>query len=194
MKSSRETEGAGAPWEGVLRGAGCPAIRTHSAPAWQPTPGVRGVASVIRIESCISLAATRYWYHWQQRTFQSEDGSRSHTAITYHGRRGHLVKQAAAGQRRVAGAKTELLAISAEGELPAGGAGRAGLGLPPRRNAHIHVARSVLRVNGTAMEAGDRARVRDERLLSFEGGQDAGALLFDLRPVDLPMRWIGRKF
>ena len=147
---------------------------------------VRGVASVIRIESCISLAATRYWYHRQQRTFQPEYGSRSHTAITYHGGHGHSVKQAAAGQRGVAGAKTELLAISAEGELPAGGAGRAGLGLPPRRN--------VLRVNGTAMEAGDRARVRDDRLLSFEGGQDAGALLFDLRPVGLPMRRICRKF
>lgn len=66
------------------------------------------------------------------------------------------------------------------------GAEHAEISLPPGRYAYVHVARGTLRVNGIAMEAGDGARVRDERLLSFDGGQNAEVLVFDLRPVASP--------
>lgn len=68
------------------------------------------------------------------------------------------------------------------------GAEQARFNLPPQRHAYVHVARGTLRINGIALEAGDGARIRDERMLDFEGGQDAEVLLFDLRPVELPMR------
>jgi redox-sensitive bicupin YhaK (pirin superfamily) len=68
------------------------------------------------------------------------------------------------------------------------GAERAEFNLAAGRYAYVHVARGALRVNGVALQAGDGARVRDERRLSFEGGQDAEVLLFDLRPNELPAR------
>lgn len=68
------------------------------------------------------------------------------------------------------------------------GAEQAGFNLPSGRYAYVHVARGTLRLNDTMMEAGDGARIRNERTLSFGGGQDAEVLLFDLRPVELPIR------
>lgn len=68
------------------------------------------------------------------------------------------------------------------------GAERAQFSLSPDRYAYVHVARGSVQVNGTVMEAGDGARIRDERVLTFDSGQDAEVLLFDLRPLDLPMR------
>ena len=47
-------------------------------------------------------------------------------------------------------------------------------------------ARGSLRVNGTAMSAGDGARIREAGTLHFDGGADAEVLLFDLRPQELP--------
>jgi redox-sensitive bicupin YhaK (pirin superfamily) len=60
--------------------------------------------------------------------------------------------------------------------------------LSPQRYAYVHVARGSLQVNGIAMGPGDGARVRDERMLGLDNGQDAEVLLFDLRPNDLPKR------
>lgn len=61
--------------------------------------------------------------------------------------------------------------------------------LPPERHAYLHVARGALRVNGIAMSTGDGARIREEQRLSFDSGQDAEVLLFDLRPAELPGRY-----
>jgi len=68
------------------------------------------------------------------------------------------------------------------------GAEQAELKLAPERYAYVHVARGRLNVNGLALEAGDGARVRDEPMLRFDGGQHAEVLLFDLRAVELPTR------
>jgi redox-sensitive bicupin YhaK (pirin superfamily) len=59
--------------------------------------------------------------------------------------------------------------------------------LPPNRHAYVHVARGSLQVNGTRFGAGDGARVRDERELRLDGGEQAEVLLFDLRPNELPL-------
>ncbi|MDA8256193.1 MAG: pirin family protein [Betaproteobacteria bacterium] len=56
------------------------------------------------------------------------------------------------------------------------------------RYAYVHVARGALQVNGTVMQAGDGARVRDAGTLAFEGGADSEVLLFDLRGRELPGR------
>lgn len=53
------------------------------------------------------------------------------------------------------------------------------------RYAYIHVARGEVTVNGMAFKAGDGARVRHERELSFTAGKEAEVLLFDLRPVEV---------
>lgn len=63
---------------------------------------------------------------------------------------------------------------------------RATLELDPDRYAYVHVARGQVSVNGTALGAGDGARVRDERALTFAGGQQAEVLVFDLRARELP--------
>lgn len=68
------------------------------------------------------------------------------------------------------------------------GAERADFRLLPQRYAYVHVARGTLRVNDINMAAGDGARIRDEATLSFDNGQDAEVLLFDLRPRELPGR------
>lgn len=68
------------------------------------------------------------------------------------------------------------------------GAEHAELKLPEQRHAYVHVARGSLRVNGTRLGAGDGARIREERTLSFDGAEDAEVLVFDLRPFDLPRR------
>jgi redox-sensitive bicupin YhaK (pirin superfamily) len=64
---------------------------------------------------------------------------------------------------------------------------RATLELAPDRYAYVHVARGALHVNGVRMHAGDGARVRLEKELTFTGGDNAEVLVWDLRPNELPM-------
>ncbi|SFP41970.1 hypothetical protein SAMN05216229_102215 [Geopseudomonas sagittaria] len=59
--------------------------------------------------------------------------------------------------------------------------------LPANRFAYIHVARGALTVNGQRLQAGDGARLRNVREIDFSAGDDAEVLLFDLRPVELPL-------
>lgn len=61
------------------------------------------------------------------------------------------------------------------------GAESARVELAPERYAYVHVARGSVTVNGVAMNEGDGARIRDERVLTFADGRDAEALVFDLR-------------
>ena len=68
------------------------------------------------------------------------------------------------------------------------GAERTEFAVPAGRYAYVHVARGALRVNGIAMQAGDGARIREAGTLTFDGGQDAEVLLFNLRPNELPGR------
>ncbi|HEY6612398.1 MAG TPA: quercetin 2,3-dioxygenase, partial [Pseudomonas sp.] len=42
-------------------------------------------------------------------------------------------------------------------------------------------------VNGQRLTAGDGARLRNVRDIDFSAGDNAEVLLFDLRPVELPM-------
>lgn len=64
------------------------------------------------------------------------------------------------------------------------GAGGCEFMLPANRWAYVHVAHGAVQLNGTAMVAGDGARIRNEPLLRFDKGQNAEVLLFDLRPAD----------
>lgn len=83
------------------------------------------------------------------------------------------------------------LAVDQDARVHAGlfdGVEQARFPLPAQRQAYLHVARGALRVNDIAMQAGDGARIRDERMLSFDHGQGAEILLFDLRPTDIPLR------
>lgn len=59
--------------------------------------------------------------------------------------------------------------------------------LPADRFAYIHVARGALTVNGQRLSAGDGARLRNVRDIDFSAGDNAEVLLFDLRPVELPL-------
>ncbi len=60
------------------------------------------------------------------------------------------------------------------------------LTLPAERHAYVHVARGSLEVNGRRLSAGDGARLRRVREISFGAGENAEVLVFDLRPVELP--------
>jgi len=66
------------------------------------------------------------------------------------------------------------------------GAERAEVDLGPGRYAYVHVIRGSVRVNGTLLEEGDGARVRNEETLAFSDGRDAEALVFDMRPLEVP--------
>lgn len=59
--------------------------------------------------------------------------------------------------------------------------------LPADRFAYIHVARGALTVNGQRLTAGDGARLRNVQDIDFSAGDNAEVLLFDLRPVELPL-------
>ena len=63
---------------------------------------------------------------------------------------------------------------------------RAELRLGPNRYAYVHVIRGAVKVNGTPLNDGDGARVRNEQSLVFSDGRDAEILVFDLRPRELP--------
>jgi redox-sensitive bicupin YhaK (pirin superfamily) len=52
--------------------------------------------------------------------------------------------------------------------------------LAPGRRAYVHVARGGIRVNGTALAAGDAAMIEGERSVVLDHGQSAEVLLFDL--------------
>lgn len=58
--------------------------------------------------------------------------------------------------------------------------------LENNRYAYVQMARGKLEVNGVQLREGDGVRVRDETSLRFENGEGAEALLFDLRPRELP--------
>ena len=57
---------------------------------------------------------------------------------------------------------------------------QASLELAPGRHAYVHVARGDVKVNGTALKAGDGAAFSDERSIALEGVQGAEVLVFDL--------------
>jgi quercetin 2,3-dioxygenase len=48
------------------------------------------------------------------------------------------------------------------------------------RRAYVHVARGSVHVNGTALAAGDAAKIAVETSLALDHGRDAEVLLFDL--------------
>lgn len=66
------------------------------------------------------------------------------------------------------------------------GAESATLELEAPRHAYVHVARGSIQVNGTRLQEGDGARLRDERRIVLDGGRDAEVLVFDLRARELP--------
>jgi redox-sensitive bicupin YhaK (pirin superfamily) len=53
--------------------------------------------------------------------------------------------------------------------------------LPPGRQAYVHVARGSAQLNGTALTAGDGAKISAEKELRLSGGQAAEVLLFDMK-------------
>ena len=61
------------------------------------------------------------------------------------------------------------------------GAERADLELSAGRETYVHVARGSLAVNGLRLTEGDGIKVRGEKALHFDQGQDAEVLVFDLR-------------
>jgi quercetin 2,3-dioxygenase len=63
------------------------------------------------------------------------------------------------------------------------------LTLAENRYAYIHIARGSVEVNGVRLQAGDGAKVREERVLKIQAGQEAEILIFDLRPQALPKKW-----
>lgn len=86
-------------------------------------------------------------------------------------------------------ARTGVLDIYQDARVHAGlfdGNEQATLDLEPGRYAYVHVARGQVSVNGMVLAAGDGARVRGERALTFAEGQQAEVLAFDLRARELP--------
>ncbi|MDB6444717.1 hypothetical protein SAMN03159507_01408 [Pseudomonas sp. NFACC32-1] len=60
------------------------------------------------------------------------------------------------------------------------------LTLAPDRYAYVHVARGKVELNGVQLQEGDGVRVREEQVLTFNNGEDAEVLVFDLQPRELP--------
>jgi quercetin 2,3-dioxygenase len=52
--------------------------------------------------------------------------------------------------------------------------------LAPGRRAYVHVVRGSVKVNGTALAAGDAAKIENETSIRVDGGVDAEVLVFDL--------------
>jgi hypothetical protein len=52
--------------------------------------------------------------------------------------------------------------------------------LAPGRRAYVHVVRGAVRVNGTALSAGDAAKLVDEAAVKLHAAKAAEVLLFDL--------------
>jgi quercetin 2,3-dioxygenase len=57
---------------------------------------------------------------------------------------------------------------------------RATHAIAPGRRVYVHVARGGVRVNGTALRAGDAVKADGLRELVLDGGHDAEVLVFDL--------------
>jgi len=55
------------------------------------------------------------------------------------------------------------------------------LALDPGRLVYVHVVRGQVRVNGTALQGGDAAKLSGESSLELDGGRDAEVLVFDLQ-------------
>ena len=66
------------------------------------------------------------------------------------------------------------------------GSQRAELNLGAGRYAYVHVIRGAVGVNGTPLNDGDGARVRDEQQLVFSDGKHAEVIVFDLPPHEFP--------
>lgn len=62
----------------------------------------------------------------------------------------------------------------------------AAIELAAGRYAYVHVARGSVEVNGTRLDEGDGARLRDPGRVTLAAGRAAEVLLFDLRPRELP--------
>jgi hypothetical protein len=85
----------------------------------------------------------------------------------------------------------EALAVYQDVRVYAGcfGAGeQAQLTLADDRYAYVHIVRGSLTVNGTALNAGDGARIRNESQIDLQQGDNAEVLVFDLRPQEQPGR------
>jgi redox-sensitive bicupin YhaK (pirin superfamily) len=52
--------------------------------------------------------------------------------------------------------------------------------LAPGRRAYVHVVRGSARVNGSALTAGDAAKIEDETMIRIDNADGAEILLFDL--------------
>ena len=75
--------------------------------------------------------------------------------------------------------------VNADARLFAGlldGDEQASLALDPKRKSYVHLVRGELSVNGTALSAGDAAKLTGESQLALSGGKDAEVLVFDLQP------------
>jgi quercetin 2,3-dioxygenase len=75
--------------------------------------------------------------------------------------------------------------LHAQARIHAGlfdGGETARLALDPARLAYVHVVRGRLRVNGTALQGGDAAKLSGESALELDGGHDAEVLVFELQP------------
>lgn len=59
---------------------------------------------------------------------------------------------------------------------------KANLSIATGRLAYIHVARGNVEVNGTALKAGDAAKLRDVDVITIANGQQAEVLVFDMVP------------
>ncbi|WP_353233867.1 pirin family protein [Diaphorobacter ruginosibacter] len=75
--------------------------------------------------------------------------------------------------------------IHADARLYAGlfdGDEHAELKIDPRRKAYVHLIRGALKVNGTQLNEGDAAMIKDEADVRLSDGKDAEVLVFDLEP------------
>jgi redox-sensitive bicupin YhaK (pirin superfamily) len=60
------------------------------------------------------------------------------------------------------------------------GSESATLDIAKDRWTYVHVARGSVQANGTALNAGDALKLKDEGTLVLGGGQDAEVIVFDL--------------
>lgn len=63
---------------------------------------------------------------------------------------------------------------------------QAQLTLADNRYAYVHIVRGTLTVNGTVLNEGDGARIRNESHIDIQQGHNAEVLVFNLRPQEQP--------
>lgn len=61
---------------------------------------------------------------------------------------------------------------------------QAQLTLKDNRYAYVHIVQGTVTVNGTVLNEGDGARLREESQIDIKQGQNADVLVFDLRPQE----------